>query len=112
MLGWAWGYMTGDSYLQAASTQQIAQAYEGSVYGQLEGAPQWVINLETTLLGISAGAAVTAGVLIGVESATAIRIEVHLYHINEAGEIYAGPHLQAIQGPGWGETIWYFGFHP
>lgn len=56
---------------------------------------------------ITAGvAALTAGALIGVEAATAIRIEVHGTH---GGRVL--PHLQGIKGPGWGQTLWRFPPH-
>jgi RHS repeat-associated protein len=62
-----------------------------------------VMWLERGAVGIGAVAVVTATSLITYEATTAIRIEFHMPHA-EGPHQY--PHLQGIQGPGWGKTIW------
>ncbi|HZF00647.1 MAG TPA: hypothetical protein VE344_02010 [Methylomirabilota bacterium] len=54
---------------------------------------------------VAEGALLAAGALYTYEAATGFRIEVHGTH----GWTY--PHLQGIQGPGWGQTIWRFPPH-
>ena len=62
-----------------------------------------VMWLERGAVGMGTVAVVTATGLIAYETTTAIRIEFHMPH---AGGPHQYPHLQGIQGRGWGKTIW------
>ena len=97
------GQTLGD--LLAGNWDNFANNYDDSTLGQAEAAGPGVHKATKICVGTATVATAAAASLMAVEAGTGFRIEVHGTHG------WTLPHLQGIQGPGWGQTIWRFPPH-
>ena len=89
----------------AGNWDDIGNNYDDSTLGQAEAAGPGVHKATKICVGTATVATAAAASLMAVEAGTGFRIEVHGTHG------WTLPHLQGIQGPGWGQTIWRFPPH-
>ncbi len=97
------GQTLGD--LLAGNWDNFGDNYDDSTLGQAEAAGPGVHTATKICVGTATVATAAAASLMAVEAATGFRIEVHGTHG------WTLPHLQGIQGPGWGTTVFRFPPH-
>jgi len=97
------GQTLGD--LLAGNWDNFGNNYDDSTLGQAEAAGPGVHTATKVCIGTATVATAAAASLMAVEAGTGFRIEVHGTHG------WTLPHLQGIQGPGWGTTVFRFPPH-